>query len=693
MRVRPTIASGSNKPAREKVLLFKALAASLPLLILVAIEFTLRLLGWGGYPDFIREAGPLPSGETLCIVEPAAAKPYFFTNPDRPGYADQSNLVMPKPGNVVRIFLVGESAAKGYPQPRNLSISAFMQAILQSIWPDRKVEVINLGITAVASFPLVYLVNDALKFDPDLFVFYVGNNEFFGAYGTGSINASGTLPPWTLRALRALRGLALVQQANGWIHAGNKEAGQTLMEEMIGQTVIPAQSALREAAGRNLTVFLGAMLDQARAAGIPSIVCTTASNESGLAPLGADDVAGLDESRRNEVRSLLMDGSARLSTSPSEALRLFRRAAGLAPRHATARFMIGRASVAIGDLQGARRAFLAARDFDTLPWRPTSRTEEAIRLVAREKGAILCDLASRFRQESIVGAPGWEWLDDHVHMSLPGQVKAARMLVASMTNLPGGLRVPAEALAGIPGDQPLMREQGANVYDEYRVNHTLRVLFNVPFMKRANPAVFERYDQACRQAEARMSPGVLETVRQWQTERPHAGALRPIAGMVARVLLRENRIDEALHLYEIAASQVPEYTSWHLEYIYFMLACREKISGRLYTGARDLASTTIRQGMYLLAHGEASTGFTERYIGRLYQLRGEWAEAIPYLQAARPHMANEDLVACDQALLTSYLKTGQRDKAKALADDGIRNAGRFIPVYRQLREEIDRPSF
>ena len=197
--------------------LFIAITILLPIVLLAAAELTLRVFGWGGYPAWIREAGELSSGATLRLVEPAAAKPYFFANPTRPGYADQTNFLMPKPADTIRIFVIGESAAKGYPQPRNLALSSFLQAMLADAWPDKKVEVINLGTTAVASFPLVYQVRDALECSPDLFIFYTGNNEFFGAYGTASINAAGSLPPWALRWMRAARGLALVQVLDSWL--------------------------------------------------------------------------------------------------------------------------------------------------------------------------------------------------------------------------------------------------------------------------------------------------------------------------------------------------------------------------------------------------------------------------------------------------------------------------------------------
>ncbi len=678
----------SLPPAKRRT--FRILSIALPFLLLTAMEGGLRLGGWGGYPPFLREAGRLPSGATLCLVEPAAAKPYFFANPDRPGYADQTHFRMPKPADTVRIFLVGESAAKGYPQPRNLSMAVFLTEMLQSAWPGRTVEILNLGITAVASFPLVYQVRDALRYDPDLFIFYVGNNEFFGAYGTGSLNAAGILPPRALWILRALRGSALFQALNETLRPTSDEH-QTLMEQMIGRAAIPADSPLRAAAARNLEENLVAMLAQAHAAGIPAIVCTTASNEADLAPLGAEDETGADPSQLADARRWRAEGEARLARDPAAAAAAFRRAAELTPRSAPAHFRLGRALAAAGDPAGAREAFLAARDLDTLPWRPTSQTEAAIRSAALRTGAPLCDLAQRFRQASPQGATGNEAADDHVHLTLRGQSFAARCLAEAIDALPGPLRVSAEALAALPNDDELAQRLGANPYDEYRVNHTLRVLFGVDFMRRSNPEALARVDRACRRAEAQMSPGVREAARQWQTMRPHAGGLRPIAGMVARALLRENRVQEALDLYEIAAQQVPDYTSWHLEYVYFALACREKLSGGLSEAQRETAARAIDEGTFLLDRGFSQTGLTERYLGRLHQLRGEWAEAIPRLQAARTRLDAEDLVACDQALVMSYTKSGRIAEARTLIEDGIRNSGRFASIYRQWLADLPAP--
>jgi tetratricopeptide (TPR) repeat protein/lysophospholipase L1-like esterase len=659
---------------------------SLPLAALVLGELVLRGFGWGGYPAWIREAGKLPSGAAVCMVEPAAAKPYFFANPNRPGYAEQSNFEMPKRPETLRVFLIGESAAKGYPQPRNLSMGSFLREMLAAVHPEKTIEVVNLGTTAVASFPLVYQVREALRFSPDLFVVYAGNNEFFGAYGTGSINASGTLPPAAMRILRGLRGLALVQALDALVHRRSDE-NRSLMEQMIGRISIAADSPLRAAAARNLGENLTTMLREIRAAGVPAIACTTASNESGMAPVGRDTQVDSEE-----FRKLVAESASAMAAYPGQAVEALRKAVSIAPPHAKAHFLLGKALAASGDKAAAREAFLKARDLDTMPWRPVSGTEEAIRESARKVGFPLCDIARVFREADASGATGWGLMDDHVHLSLAGQQKAAQAMLEAMRELPAPLKPEDAALARISCGEALEKKLGQNFYDDYRVNHTLRVLFGIPFMRESNPEAYERFAASVARAESQMSPAVLETARQWQTMTPHAGALRPLTGMVARIALREGRPREALELYEIASRQVPDYTSWHLEYLYFTLACRERLNGRLDETDRAEALGAIGQARFLLAHGFSGSGLTERYTGRLHQLRGEWEESIPFLLAARALLGAEDLVASDQALVLSYVKTNRKPEALALVDEGIQKSGRFSAIYRALRARLEEGS-
>jgi tetratricopeptide (TPR) repeat protein len=158
--------------------------------------------------------------------------------------------------------------------------------------------------------------------------------------------------------------------------------------------------------------------------------------------------------------------------------------------------------------------------------------------------------------------------------------------------------------------------------------------------------------------------------------------------MVARVLMRAGKYAEALDLFRIAQNAVPDYTSWHMEYVYFSLACREKLHGSLSEEDKALALEEIKQGRLLLQHGFSESGLAERYLGRLHQLRGEFAEAIPYLQASRKKLNGTDLVAADQALVVSYLKTGRPEEARRIVDNGIAHSGSYADFYRRMLAEL-----
>ena len=98
----------------KRQIMFRWLAVSLPFLALGLAEIILRLAGLGGYPPFVRDVGEW-RGSRLMMVEPAATRPYFFAARERPGYADQSVFLMPKPANTFRIFLVGDPPPRATP--------------------------------------------------------------------------------------------------------------------------------------------------------------------------------------------------------------------------------------------------------------------------------------------------------------------------------------------------------------------------------------------------------------------------------------------------------------------------------------------------------------------------------------------------------------------------------------------------
>jgi tetratricopeptide (TPR) repeat protein len=629
--------------SRPKRILFRTLMLLLPVALLLLIELVLRLCGFGGYASFFHKVGPVPGG-TLVVTEQAGADSWFF-NSGMAGDTTQYSFLDPKPTNTFRIFIVGESAAKGYPQPRNLASSAFLQAMLQDAWPERRVEVINLGTVAVASYPVLGIMTEALNFNPDLIIIETGHNEFFGAYGVASTSRAGS-QPWMLAATRFLHSLAVVQGLEKLLRPKQPDTQHTLMESMAGQNYIAPDDWRRAAAANNLHHNVATMIERCQPRGVPMLVCTLPSSESNLAPIGPDS-----------------------SDSP-------------ATEQARVHFLHAQALAAEGKPTEALTGFVKARDLDTMPWRATSAAEAAILRAAREQGAPVCDLVTAFRQASPGGAIGWDLMDDHVHPTLRGQALMAETFVKSMTN------VSAEARARIAPWEVYARKLGDNPYDRYVVDLNMRTIFNAPFMRANNPGAFQRFDEAVTQFENSVDPEVGAALREWVTSLPGAEGRRPLTSVVARVLLREGKFTEALELFQDARQSVPEYTSLHMEYTCLTMECKARLQGDLTSADRETVAREIEQGQVLLQRGSSQSGFTEYYLARLHHLRGEYAEAIPLLDASRRKLSGSDLVAADHALIISYLKTGAADQAIQLAKNGVEQGGQYAPFYRNLLAQI-----
>ncbi len=617
----------------------------LPVALLLLAELVLRLCGFGGYPPFFHKVGPVAGG-TLVITDRRGASSWFFANSGQPGFNEQYAFLDPKPTNTFRIFLVGESAAKGYPEPRNLSSSAFLQAMLQDAWPEKHVEVINLGTTAIASFPVLGIMTEALNYDPDLVIVHTGHNEFFGAYGLASTGHAGN-KSWMLATTRYMHSFALVQGLQKFLRPKPAETQRSLMESMVGQSYIAPDDWRRAAAVNNLHHNIATMIERCEAHGVPVLVCTMPSSEANLAPIGPNTS---DFSATNQARVHF--------------------------QHAQALTAEGKSTEALSE-------FVKARDLDTMPWRATSAAQEAILQAANEHNAHVCDLVKTFRGASPGGVIGWELMDDHVHPTLRGQALMAESFVNSMTN------VSAEARTRIAPWETYAKKLGENPYDRYGVTLTLRAVFNVPFMRQNNPEPYERLNSAATQFEAAADPEVGEVLRQWRSTRPQGGVKRPLSGMVARVLARRKNFPQAMELFQAAQQSVPEYTSLHMEFVCLGLECKLQMNGSLTAADLKMAAQEIGQGQVLLQQGFLESGLAESYLGRLHQLCGEFAGAIPFLDASRRKLSGIELVAADHALIISYLKTGADDQAAKIAQNGVDQGGQFTPIYRNMLTEIN----
>lgn len=665
---------------RQRRFALVSMSALFTLLVVGAIEAALRIAGYGGYAPTFVETGKLPNGSTLVFTDHGGPTSYFFGPRIRAGSLDRTAFEMPKPAGTFRIMVIGESAAKGNPYPRPLSWASFLAAMLGDVWPDRKIEVVNLGTTAIASFPALGLLTESLAYSPDLVVIYLGNNEFYGAYGVASLHFAGR-SPWMIRLMRATRSLAIAQFIDQKLRGDAEDLPKTLMEAMVGRAYIGPDDPARAAAARNLETFVGDMLDRCAAARVPAVVCLPPANERDLAPLGTADLAGLSAADRDALRSALAAATEALPNDPAAAADAARRALAIHPSNANAHFLLGRALFELHECDESAKELAAAIDLDPMPWRPPSMSVAAIRRAAESRGAILCDLPATFRSASDGGSIGWELMADHVHLSLEGQALAARAIVESLANAPSPI--------GTADAGPLRHwtdyaaRLGANRYDDYAAAHAMRTLAAIPFFKESTPEFFERFDALCRKIEAESPPEIVEQLHLWQDPATHKGDNRPITGMVARALVGLGRLAEAEALFRVAADSVTPYGSWELEYRYMMLACRAQLHNGLDDESRRIARDAIARGEFLMTTGRATTGMAERMVGQLHVLLGEYAEAIPALELAASKLTDLGRVGAHEPLVVAYVNSNQVEKAVAIVNEGLRDE-RYAQHYRRM---------
>src|SRR5262249_49477194 len=83
-----------------------------------------------------------------------------------------------KPSNGLRIFVVGESSAWGFPFGPEFAFSRFLQERLQAAMPDRAVEVVNAAMPGIGSWHARKIVDEIANYRPDVILVYLGHNEF-----------------------------------------------------------------------------------------------------------------------------------------------------------------------------------------------------------------------------------------------------------------------------------------------------------------------------------------------------------------------------------------------------------------------------------------------------------------------------------------------------------------------------------
>src|SRR5437879_9358127 len=127
-----------------------------------------------------------------------------------------------KPAKTFRIFLFGESAAQGDPDP-TFGVGRYMQVLLRERFPGTDFEVVCVAMTAINSHAILPIARECARLDGDLWVVYMGNNEMVGPYGAATVFGPKAPPLPLVRASVGLKSLKLGQLVERMLRKFHKE--------------------------------------------------------------------------------------------------------------------------------------------------------------------------------------------------------------------------------------------------------------------------------------------------------------------------------------------------------------------------------------------------------------------------------------------------------------------------------------
>jgi lysophospholipase L1-like esterase len=449
--------------------LFAALAMALPLVLLVLAEVVLSRFG---VAETERKVfiGVDQGGEYLAL-NPSYVARYFrdFV----PGVAFTPFRAQ-KTDDTFRVFVLGGSTSAGFPYRFYNGFAGRLADELRAARFPQKIEVVNLGMSAVNSYTVLDLGREALKWQPDALVVYAGHNEYYGAFGTGSTESGLGGSRWLKLAVIRLRRtvfFTLTESLFG-LKTGTgsrvSETERTLMARVVRDSDIEWGGDVFGSGVAQFESNMTALLKASAEAGVPILVGTLVSNLADQAPLS-------DKAEAN------------------------------------AAFQEGLSSRRSGDNEGAHAAFVRARQLDGIRFRAPTELNDWLRGNVRALGGGLVDLVPVFVSESLQGLEGMGLFADHLHPNAKGH----QLMATSFRR------------ALVPGD-PVISVRPDSSLDMLDASHSrlllLRLLGDYPFRKDADlEEVNAEYTQLLREAKGgSMSDSIAVGILTGQIDYPAA---------------------------------------------------------------------------------------------------------------------------------------------------------------------------
>lgn len=218
----------------NKKLIFNLIFVVMVILGFVLVEMLLRILGFGYNTEpFLRHN----KIREFYVDNRDFRLKYYPRRIDLKGDPIKNVFMFYKPDGVLRGFVIGGSAAEGFPFYSNHSFSKILESALSEAKRFRKVEVINLGFSAMSSYYVADVSKKILKYKPDFVVIYSGHNEYYGTIS--ATTGGGYIAKKVYLALKELRIFQLIFEAFGQSRWKGIRTTTMMAEQFNNNVIMP----------------------------------------------------------------------------------------------------------------------------------------------------------------------------------------------------------------------------------------------------------------------------------------------------------------------------------------------------------------------------------------------------------------------------------------------------------------------
>lgn len=502
----------ASRPGR-RLWLFRLTALCLPLLLLAALETGLRLGGYGFDPHFFK---PLNiGGQDYLIDNPDFSYSFFPRETARnPG---ELRMRAVKPPGTVRIFVFGESAAMGDPEPA-YGPARYLEAQLRWKYPNTKFEIVNTAFTAINSHVILPIARECARESGDLWILYLGNNEMVGPFGAATVFGR-QAPP--LPYVRVATAIQRARTGQLFTALARKISGQTAkstawggMQMFLDRQIAP-DNPLKENVYRNFQSNLDDILRAGLRSGARIVLNTVAVNLKDCPPFASSTNLTLTPAERARFEQFYAEAERNAAGSNFvAAARSCAAAAQLDPHCAALQYLWGENLLRQNDIPEAREHLQLACDDDALPFRADSRLNGLIRSADQKLAGdrlVLFDAAQALAAGTPDGICGRETFYEHVHFDFDGAYRLGLAWAQQVERL-----LPAGAAAegrGWASPEDCVRRLGLTDWNrELIFTHMLGRLRLPPFSSQPNNAgLMQDLRTRISRLQAQMTPAAAAT--------------------------------------------------------------------------------------------------------------------------------------------------------------------------------------